>query len=117
MDKYKKTLEKILDAIGYTDDKESFINKFISILQLKAVDILIKQLDAEKQNEILKAVNNKAGELKTLDQILLNYFPKIEIEEAIKMSTYEVTLKYIDSIKDTLSKSQREAVVKIFDEM
>ena len=43
MNKHRDVLLKILDAIGYQDNKESFVSEFEKNIQLQALDDLIPQ--------------------------------------------------------------------------
>jgi len=117
MNNYKDTLKKILNAINYTKDTDTFIKEFIKILKVKAMIALIKRLNPDKQKELENLLKENENSTENTDVILKRYFSKKEIEDSFSKASSELTLEYIDSIKHTLSDSQKKKLEKVFKDL
>jgi enoyl-[acyl-carrier-protein] reductase (NADH) len=104
MNSYRDTLRKILESIDYTEDKDTFIEEFMRILQLKVVAALVQKLTPDKQREIEKLLEEESK------IVLENYFTEEEIKSTISKISKELGEEYIKSIAHTLSESQKETL-------
>ena len=101
----KKIISELLEIIGYTDDKESYVNSFIEICYQKALLDLIVKLSEEKQQQL-----NQRLSLTPVDEkrkLYEEYFPKEEIDEAIENAGKETFEEFIKSVEPTLNDDQR----------
>lgn len=110
----KTILFQILDIIGYTDDKESFADKFIKSIYLQSFNDLFQTLPPEKQSEIQKQITEKSENPEKVIETLKGYFSETQIQEAIKNAAYEGLTQYINAIKDTLSADQKRDLGQAF---
>jgi ABC-type transporter MlaC component len=112
----REILLKILEIIGFEDDKEAFVDEFLKNIQLQAVADLIQTLPTERQTEIkdqlAKNSNNPAG----IASILNQHFTQTQVGEALQLAAKKAMTGYLEAIKPTLSPAQKEGLVDLFRE-
>jgi hypothetical protein len=117
MDNPKSIILKILEIIGYKDDKEAFVNEFIKDIKLGALSGLIINLPEEKQKELKTKSEISQGNPQELERIINEYFTPEQIQEATKNSSQKMMSEYLQAINSTLSEEQKTNLVKLFEEL
>lgn len=105
MDDYKIILLKILEAIDFNQDKETFVAEFLKNIHLQSLIDLIKTLPSDKQEEIRSQLSAKPDDPKRISEILGNYFSQDQMQESLKNASKEAISNYIQYISETLSAS------------
>jgi phage host-nuclease inhibitor protein Gam len=113
MNNYKDILLKILDAIGYADDREAFVNEFIGNVQKQAVVDLIQTLPADKQEEIKKEFSSAAGNPEKIAEVVKKYFTEDQMRKALEEASKNAVIDWMDAVKDTLSDAQRTKLIDL----
>lgn len=104
----KDILLKILEIIGYEDDKEAFVNAFLVNIQLQALNALLAEVPPEKKSEIEKEITSDSPDKY---QVLQSHFTQEQIEKALNESADKAVQEYIESIDETLTEDQRQGLV------
>ncbi len=112
MDNTKSILLKILDAIGYTDDKEKFAIEFIETIKLQSLSNLIKLLPVDKQLEAQQKLTENSNNPEIFANILNNYFNQSEMEQSLHKTAKDMFSDYLQSINDSLSVEQKQNLAK-----
>lgn len=113
MDDIKLLLNNFLEIINYPDNREDFINKFISNSYLESVEVELTKLPADKQVE----VNNQlkiAVTFHELQKIVNENFDQKEFEETLKLTTQKLFTEYLQLIDADLSEEQKNKLVGVF---
>ena len=106
---YKNIFLKVLDLIGYNDDKEQFISQFISLCQQKAAVDLIGSLPEEKKKLLGQQISqNTASE--QVQKILSQYFTGQQYTKALEQATANNFKEYLEKITPTLSTDQQNSL-------
>lgn len=111
----KLLISSLLDAINYTDNKETFTNKYLDIIYSQAVLNLIQSLSKEKQEEIKNKLSQNKDDKAKMIQILNEYFSHEQIEEVLTNSSKEEMISYIESIRSSLSDTQKQNLIQLIE--
>jgi hypothetical protein len=111
----QELLLKILTIIGYSDNKEEFVNQFIVNIHLQAFLDLILTLPIDRQEEIKLSLARSSQYPDRVTRILVSYFSQVQIQDAFEAASKDSIGKYIEAISDTLSNQQRQELSKIFE--
>jgi len=115
MDDYKNILNKILEVINYSEDKNVFVSEFIKNVQLQSLIDLLKTLPADKQEEIKNQLSANPDNQEKISEILKNFFSQDQMQESLKNASKEAISKYIQSISSTLSASQKTNLTRVLE--
>jgi hypothetical protein len=105
---FKAILLDILTAIGYSEDKEAFIEKFIKNVEFQSLMGLMQQLPQNKQEEIENQLLTILNDPQKVSETLKGVFSEEQIQQSLENATKDAVLNYITTVNDTLSVAQRE---------
>ncbi len=108
----KDIILKMLDIIGYREDKEVFANEFLKNVYLQSVQDLIKALPQEQQGIKDKIVAAKTPE--ELDKIVKVSFSSEDIDKALSLSSQNSMSEWIKTVIPTLSLEQKQKLQEYF---
>jgi hypothetical protein len=114
MNNPKEILLKILEIIGYTDDRNLFTEEYIKIIQLQGIADLIQSLEDEQQTQIKKQLSVHAKNFDKIQEILQAYFSSRQLKEALENASKTTMENYIRSIDTSLSQEQRKNLISLF---
>lgn len=117
MDEYKTILLEILDAIGYSDDKEAFITEFIKNIKLLSLQDLIKTMPQDKQKEITGKLFAAGNDYEKITGILKSFFSEEQIQKSIKDTTRDNIIEFITEIDDSLTDAQRNKLITVLEKI
>ena len=100
----KQIILQVLEIIGYEDDKEKFANDFLSLCLQEALLNLTQELPQDKQDQLAQRMSLITPD-KT-EALLLEYFPKEKVEEAVKEASRSTFEEYLQTITSTLNDDQ-----------
>ena len=117
MNDAKAILLKILDAIGYSEDKDKFATEFLQNVSLQALLDLFNTLPVDKKDQIQQQITSAANNPQAIQEALKTYFTDLQLQEAIKNSAKNAVTEYIKTVEPTLSDSQRQNLTNYFGEI
>ena len=103
----KAILLRILDIIGYSEDKEKFATEFLQNVSMQSLLDLINSLPSDKQEEIKQKTSVLQNDPKAAQDLFNNYFTKQQIERALQNASKNAVTEYIKAIASTLSEEQK----------
>src|SRR5260221_9466167 len=106
-------LTKILDAIGYDDDKETFIGEFQKNIYVQTFLTLSETLDDTKQQELAAELSQNSNDPEKLNLILSRYFPQQQIQMTIQNVSQHAVEEYLDTVTPLLSPQQKQNLKNI----
>lgn len=106
---YKDIFLKVLDIIGYSDDKEKFTDQFISLCQQKATTDLIEFLPGDKQKLLGQQISQNTTS-EQVQKILAQYFTGQQYTKALEKATAGNFKEYLEKITPTLSIDQQNSL-------
>ena len=112
----KDILLKILDTIGYEDDKESFATEFEQNIQLQAFDELLRSLSTDEQVEIKDKLVTALNDVNKVLEILKSKFSDSQIQQSLDTATQEMFTSYLEYIDPALSQTQRNELIAVLRE-
>ncbi len=104
-------LLKILEIIGYSENKEAFVDEFLKNVQMQSVIDLIQSLPQDKQSEIKDQFSKIQNDQNKASDLLKSYFTEEQIQEALKNSSKTAMEEYIKAINPTLSSTQKNNLI------
>ena len=104
----KQIILDVLNAIGYEDDKQKYVNDFLSLCLQKALVSLARELPQEKQDQLTQRLSLVSAD--KMEPILLEYFPKEKFEEAVKDASSSTFQEYLETIIPILNDDQRNKI-------
>ena len=110
-------LLKILNIIGYSDDKQKFINQFMLNINMQALLDLISTLSTDKQEEIKTILARSANHPDKITRAISAYFSQTQMQQAFEATSKKTFKEYIESIDHTLSVHQKQELAKIFQKL
>lgn len=105
MDQNNQVIQKILDIIGYSDDKKAFENKFTEVCRKQALLDLTDSLPPDKQ-EGLKLELGSANDPQKIGEILKRYVSVDEYDKILKLTSQNALDSYLQTVTPTLSDTQ-----------
>lgn len=117
MNNHRDILLKILETIGYQDDKEAFVSEFEKNIQLQTIADLIKSLPFDRQDIIKQKLGDASNNPEKVSAVLKDRFPESQLQMALENTAQDSITKYIQSIQKTLSESQRNDLIKVLQEI
>lgn len=113
----KAILLRILDIIGYSEDKEKFATDFLQNVSLQALLDLFNTLPQDKKDQIQQQIASAGNNPQALRDILKSYFTESQIEDAIQSASKNAVTEYMKSIDSTLSDTQRTSIANFAKEL
>ena len=117
MNDAKAMLLKILDAIGYSEDKDKFATEFLKNVSLQALLDLFNTLPVDKKDQIQQQVTDAGNNPAAIRETLKTYFTDSQLQEAIRNSAKKAVTEYIKTVEPTLSDSQKQNLTNYFGEI
>lgn len=117
MNNHRDILLKILETIGYQDDKEAFVSEFEKNIQLQTIADLIKSLPLDSQVVIRQKLGDTSNNQEKVSAILKDQFPEPQFQIALENAAQDSITKYIQSIQKTLSESQKNDLIKVLKDL
>jgi hypothetical protein len=116
MTNQRDALLKILETIGYEDNRESFVDEFLNNVQLQSLTNLIQSLPQEKQNELKDQLKSNSDNSEVVTVFLKDHLGESKIQEVVKQTTEDAVVEYIQQITPSLSDSQRRNLTNVLQE-
>lgn len=110
----KQILIKILEIIGYSEDKDKFATEFLQNVSLQSLLDLFNTLAQDKKDQMQKDVSLAGNDPQKLQEILKNYFTEEQINNALQNSSKNAVTEYIKTIEPTLSDVQKQSLADYF---
>lgn len=110
----KVFLLKVLDAIGYAEDKANFIEQFLSLCYQHAIAQSVDTLPEEQQDKIRELLGEQP-DYKTLLANLSQYVPAETFNLNLQKATQEQFKSLVESVLPTLSNEQKLALKAVLD--
>lgn len=117
MNDAKAVLLKILDIIGYSDDKEKFVAEFLQNVNLQALSDLFNTLPQDKKDQLQLKITSIGNNAAQMQEELKNYFTADQLSQAIENSAKNAVTEYIKTIEPTLSDLQKQNLANYFNEI
>ena len=109
----KTTLLKLLDAIGYTDDKDVFVKEFVELVQIHAMDKLIISLPQDQQESLKAQLRENKDDLDKIGEILKSHFTEEQMKESFQITTQKAVRDWMQAVDPTLSEIQRQKLMNL----
>ena len=113
----KAILLKILEIIGYSEDKEKFATEFLQNVSMQSLLDLINSLPQDKQEELKQKNSTLQNDQKATGDMIKTYFTEQQIEDALQNASKNAVTEYIKAIDTTLSETQRNNLMSFFGEL
>jgi len=102
---YTKLLFRILEIIGYQNNRENFVNEFEMLNRFDAVASIVDAYPLDLQARV-KACKNETE--------LRQYITEREYTSAYIRTSQNAIQEFIDSIANTLSINQKQKIINLF---
>ena len=103
----KTILLRILDIIGYSEDKDKFATEFLQNVSLQALLDLFNTLPQDKKDQLQQKIVSVGNDTAKIQVELKVYFTPSQMEQAIEGSAKNAVTEYVKAIDPTLSETQR----------
>ena len=113
----KAILLRILDIIGYSDDKEKYATEFLQNVSLQALLDLINTLPQDKKDQLQEKIAQIGNDTTKMQEELKAYFTDSQLEQAIENSAKNAVTEYMKAIDPTLSETQRTNIASFGKEL
>ena len=113
----KQIILKVLDIIGYTNDRDKFAAEFLQNVSLQALLDLFNTLPQDKKDQLQQKLTDIGSDAVKMQEELKNYFAQAQLEQAIENSAKNAVTEYIKTIDPTLSDSQKQNLSNYFNEV
>src|SRR3989344_1658092 len=117
MNEPKAILLRILDIIGYSEDKEKFATEFFQNVSLQALLDLFNTLPQDKKDQLQQKIASLGSDAAKVQGELKAYFTDSQLEQAIENSAQNAVTEYMKAIDPTLSDSQKQNLANYFSEI
>src|ERR1035437_8903807 len=107
MNKASDLLNQVLDNIGYTDNKQEFVNKFLGICNQDALASLIPTLPGDKRAEFVAKLNSKVS-AEEIKAVVNEYFTEDQYAEALTKASEKALKAFLETITPELNSEQVE---------
>lgn len=115
MNDYKTTILNILEAIDFSDDKKTFVAEFLRNIHLQSLLDLIEMLPNDKREKIKSQLSTNPDNQEIVSETLRTYFSEDQLRQSLQNSAKDAIPKYIQSINQTLSASQRDRLIQVLE--
>ena len=113
----KQILLRILEIIGYAEDKDKFATEFLQNVSLQSLLDLFDNLPQDKKSQISQNITSAGNDPQKLGEVLKSYFTQQHIQDAIQNSAKNAITEYINAIQPTLSDIQKQNLAAYFKEL
>jgi|SRR3989338_7160455 len=113
----KTILLRILDIIGYSEDREKFATEFLQNVSLQTLKDLLNILPQDKKDKIQQQIIGAGNNPQALRDILKSYFTESQIEDGVQNASKNAVTEYMKTIDSTLSETQRTGIVNFAKEL
>lgn len=113
----KAILLRILDIIGYSEDKEKFATEFLQNVSAQAFLDLFNTLPQDKKDQLQQKITRVGNDPAKMQEELKAYFTDTQLEQAIENSSKTAVTEYIKTIDPTLSDPQKRNLTNYFGEI
>ncbi len=117
MNDSRAILLRILEIIGYSEDKEKFATEFLQNVSLQALLNLFNTLSQDKKDQLQQKMQSIGNDAVKMQEELKTYFTQEQLEQAIENSAKNAVTEYIKTIEPTLSDSQKQNLANYFNEI
>lgn len=113
----KQILLRILEIIGYSEDKDKFATEFLQNVSLQALLNLFNTLSQEQKDKIQQQITSANDDASKIQQALNQFFTQDQLAQAIENSSKNAVTEYIKTIEPTLSDPQKQSLANYFNEI
>lgn len=113
----KAILLRILDTIGYSEDREKFATEFLQNVTHQALIDLFNTLPQDKKDQAKEQIKSVGDNPQALEQVLKTYFTQSQIQDALQNASKNAVAEYIKTIDPTLSETQRTNLMNFSKEL
>lgn len=113
----KQILLRILEIIGYSEDKDKFATEFLQNVSLQALLDLFNTLPQDKKDQIQQQMTSANNDASKIQQVLNQFFTQDQLAQAIENSSKNAVTEYIKTIEPTLSEEQKQNLAGFFQEL
>jgi len=113
---YHTFIVKLLKAIDYTDDKEKFVNDFMSNIQLQTLVKLIDTLPIEDKNKLTEEFTHSQDNPDKIAEGLGKFFTRDQIRKTSEEMVLNEINDLLASMQNTLSEIQKQKVTELVTE-
>lgn len=113
----KIILLKILEIIGYSEDKEKFATEFLQNVSFQALLDLLNTLPQDKKDQLQQKITSMGNDTAKIQEELKAYFTDSQLEQAIENSAKNAVTEYMKAIDSTLSEAQKQNLTNYFSEI
>lgn len=117
MNDAKAILLKILDVIGYSEDKDKFATEFLQNVSLQSLLDLFNTLPQDKKDQLQQKITSAGNDAAKMQEELKIYFTEDQLGQAIENSAKNAVTEYMKTIEPTLSDSQKQNLANYFGEI
>lgn len=110
-DQARSILFKTLDIIGYADDKEEFVNRYLQNCYELTIEKLLQTLPKEKQEELRKFISSQDTTEQIREKLLKN-FSKDQLLQTLDKVVEEYFVDYLNSVAPALNNDKRHELDK-----
>jgi len=103
---FKSVIEKVLTLVGYQDDKDAFVNEFMSLCMRKSLADY-GELLPEERKKILQQILQESDPSKVKEEIE-PYITTEEFGKILTQNTQMLLQDYFQTIMPTLSEEQKK---------
>ena len=101
-----QVLYKILEIIDYKNNKEAFVQKFLTICKQEAIYNCLDNLPQGIQEQIKKEIQNLSVD--ECIKVLQKHISQEQFQKELQSTSNNTLKEYVTSIAYTLSKGQKE---------
>lgn len=113
----KAIVVRILDIIGYSEDKEKFAGEFLQTMSAQTLLDLFNSLPQDKKDQVKEQMTNTGNNPQAIQDILKTYFSESQIQDGLQNASKNAVAEYIKTIDPTLSETQRDNLVNLSKEL
>ncbi len=109
---FSEFLRKVLKAIDFRGDQDSFIERFLNVISQRALLELVEGLPPDKRDSIRDELKGSSN-IGDMAGVINKYFSSQSVQTAVFNASQKMMEEYIQSILPTLSAHQIEELEKI----
>ena len=98
----KVILIRILNTIGYSEDKEKFATEFLQNVSAQVFLDLFNTLPQDKKDQLQQKIQSLGNNAGKMQEELKAYFTDSQLEQAIENSAKNAVMEYMKTIDPTL---------------
>lgn len=110
----KELILKILEIIGYKDDREKFAADFVSAIHRKAISNCVGSLTEEQKNSLEEQLSGIIRSPEEVSKILFQFITDDQYQQSVEKASKEIMRGYLEAIAPILSEDQTNQLNKYF---